>query len=166
MLCAIVFRFTTSQIASAHPLIGIACCMALFLGLHLTGINSVKLSPQELKSRNLVSTSVLKLDLYAILISAPYFIQKSTFCLAYVTAIRGTSEQEHDFATATSMKHLILLEVTWSSQKFVAQKEPENGLAPSIHIKHFEDPERALRRWQEDLSSLLAAVEDNVRHTM
>jgi hypothetical protein len=167
LLCAIVFLFTTSRIASAHPLIGIACSMALRLGLHSGATENINLSSQERKARTLVLASVLKLDLYASLIlGLPPFIQRDTVDLSYITILTATSEKECDFETATSLKHLILLEITWSSQKSVFTKEPNDGLATSTDVKHFEDAERAFRGWKEDLSSLLAKMGDSGRHTM
>lgn len=168
LLCAIVFLFSTSRVTSAHPLIGMACSMALRLGLHSGTTESIHLSIQERKARTLVLAAVLKLDIYASLIlGLPPFIQRDMVDLSPISHLMATSEKEGDFETAITLKHLSLLEITRSSQRTVFTKEHTTEQnAESIDIKHFEDAERSLREWKESLSPLLAQLDDGKKHTM
>lgn len=167
LLCAAVFLFTTSRIPSAHPVIGMACSMALRLGLHSDASEKIDLPPQECKVRSLVWASVLKLDLYASLIlDLPRFIQRDTVDLTPITILATTSEAEGDFRTASSLKHLILLDITWSRQTSAILKDSHDGLTPSIDLKHFEDAEREFQEWKTTLSTLLAKMGDDEKHTL
>lgn len=167
LLCAVVFLFTTSRITSAHPIIGVACSMALRLGLHSGAGEKINLPVHECRARSLIWASVLKLDLYASLVlDLPPFIQRDTVDLTPITILATTSEAERDFRTAISLKHLILLDITWSNQTSAILKDSNDGLPPSIDLKHFEDAERELQEWKTTLSTLLAKMGNDEKHTL
>lgn len=168
LLCGIVFLMSTSRIAPAHTLIGLASSSAMRLGLHCTTGDSPQMLPDEKHMRVLVFATVVKLDMYASLIlDLPRFIQDELVD-ASVDALHATFGEGDQLGLSleASIKHLELLRFTCSTRQAVFFNPATGQSVDMVDSKQLSRVEKDLHRWVKDVSVLLSRLGDSSEFAM
>ena len=167
VLCACLFLISTSRIVSAHAYIGVACSSAVRLGLHRDTVHKASGSPDQIRTRIRVFAAVLKLDVYSSLIlGLPPFLQIQEMDSSVLSDLATnmmsspTADGAASIYSAASLKHVELLQITFSSKDLIFSKldNVDNGLL--IERKALEEAEGQLQAWMESIAPLLAEMGD------
>lgn len=168
LLCGIVFLISTSRIAPAHALIGLATSSAMRLGLHCTISNNPQMLQDEKHMRVLVFATVVKLDMYASLIlDLPRFVQDELVD-ASVSALHATFGEGDQLSLSleASIKHLELLRFTCATRQAVFFNTNTGQSVETVDSKQLSAVEVDLHRWTNDVSVLLSRLGDGNEFAM
>lgn len=165
VLCAIIFLMSTSRIASAHSLIGIACSLALRLGLHSATGSGCVISAEEHCVRIRSLAAVMRLDLFmSLILDLPPFLHPDSAILSYIAQLASESEAGRDLRTAAALRQVCLLAIPLSKRTHGFVGSSGYGIPESVSIKRFEEVRNEFQHWQMDASSLLACLGNSKEH--
>jgi hypothetical protein len=159
LLCSIVFLMSTSNLAAAHSLIGIAYSSALQLGLNRIDASADVTDEHRMKIT--IFATIIKIDMQiSLLIDVPSMVPEDLLqsCLAHLHRIShhlGIADLELEVFT----KHLELLRFTYTARQSVFNAK-ENPTEDFIDAKILSLIERELHGWTEDVSDLLSRLQD------
>ena len=159
---------------NAHPYLGIACSLALRLGLH-SSLESLHINNEQRQKRIGIYITILKLDVYSSIVLglpqfiAPQSVHKVLKCLEN-DQLSGQAfcwGANHDATSmiAISLKHLELLNLTAAGLKtvFLSSMNPTEAHnhdgAFSVNVKDLEAAGTEFKGWANSFSSLLQNVE-------
>jgi hypothetical protein len=159
LLCSIVFLMSTSNLAAAHSLTGLAYSSALRLGLNQVDLGGGVTDEHRMKIT--IFATIVKIDiLICLLIDIPSMVPESLVqsCLADLHRIAdrvGATGMELEVFT----KHLELLRFTYTARQSVFSGK-ESSSEDFIDTKALFLVEKELHGWTEDVSDLLSRLQD------
>ena len=162
LLCGVYFLISTSRVAVAHGLIGLAASAATRLGLHDGVASQVGMAQEEKNLRILVFAALVKMDLYASLVlDLPRFIQDE-FVDACLHDIRELCSHRGrlDLGHRASIKHLELLRSTCKARQAVFIDSTADNPTQTVNPKSLAAAEVELHRWTREVSQLLFPLGD------
>jgi hypothetical protein len=155
VLCAVVFLIATCRMTNAHALIGLACSLALRLGLHA---KNTSLPAEEQLFRARACAAVLYVDSIASLIlGAPPFIQQAEVDLGVFDQLAAEAYRRKDWQTVTIVAQLKLLFVCRSNEDtaFSGDAVEDTGMQHSA----IKQAGTKLKGWRDHVGSLLQELE-------
>lgn len=168
LLCSASFLISTSRIAAAHGVIGLATSAATRLGLHNGVTCQMSMTQDEKEMRILVFAALVKMDLYASLIlDLPRFIQDE-FVDACLHDVRELSGYRGKLALGhrASIKHLELLRSTCKARQAVFTDSAADNSAQTVDPKGLAATEVELHRWTREVSQHLFPLGDRAEFAM
>ncbi|ETN41010.1 uncharacterized protein HMPREF1541_02943 [Cyphellophora europaea CBS 101466] len=157
VLCGIAFLISTCRLTVAHPLIGVACSLALRLGLHT---KSDGLSSEEQQLRLRVFAAVLHADLYASLVMGlPTFLHPQKSSLALLDELALAAYHQRDWYTASTTAQVQLLVLAKAiGDSMMSAEGSETGGSSNAYVG-IKDAAARLRSWRDGVRPLLYQLE-------
>lgn len=156
VLCAVVFLLSTCRMTMAHPLIGLACSLALRLGLHAKNAN---LPAEEQLFRARACTAVLHMDILASLVlGLPPFIQQREVDLSVFDHLASEAYQHGHWQTVASVAQLKLLFACRSNEDAALSSDATKK--PYVQQTAIKEGGARLKGWREHVATLLEDLQD------
>lgn len=160
LVSAVVFLVLTSRLASAHPLIGVACSAAHRLGLHDLDIREDLF--ENVASIRLFATLVV-LDLLAgLLLDVPPFIHVDHDLVSRLMDLAVRAENNSDLHTAALLRQACLLAIPTPTHTYHGTTPLDNPdpYLYSASLRNLESVKNRLRTWKQGAAPLMARLND------
>lgn len=157
LLCGAAFLMSTSRIAAAHALVGLAASSAIRVGLYGATASQTEMPQEEREMRVLVLAAFIKLDLYvSLILDLPRFVQEDSVeaCLHDLDEVFKHRTQL-EFSHKASIKHLELLRSSYTARQAIFVDATTGESIQAIDSTRLAAAEAELHRWTREVSAML-----------
>lgn len=174
LLSFVIFQISVAGLASAHAFMGLACSLALRLGLHYRSTHHATISQQDRAARRKAFWTVIKLDIYlSAVLGLPAFIDlrevdpaiDSTLNEA-INEISPEVSSRDAMTLVVSAKHLELMRLITKAIKTLypmpttRYNDPKVAGSISIPISNLTQIEEEFKTWKTSSSEILSKADD------